>query len=82
MVALATEAGDARGFAELGMAQSYRWRVPQRHPFSFLAFPPGTNGIPLPDARAVHTDSDSIGRDLAVASKTLSQPKKEGGVKA
>ncbi len=81
MVALATEADDARGFAELGMAQSSRWRDPQCHPFPFLAFPPGTNGIPLLDARAVHTDPDPLGRDLAAASKTLSQQKKEGGGK-
>src|SRR5690348_16154440 len=77
MVALATEADDAPGFAELGMAQSSRWWDPQRHPFSFLALPPGTNGVPLLDARAVHTDPDPLDRDLAAASKTLGQKQVE-----
>jgi deazaflavin-dependent oxidoreductase (nitroreductase family) len=82
MVALAIEADDALGMSLLGMAQSTRWRDPQRHPFSPLAFPPGTNGIPLPDARAVHTDPNPTGRDLAVASKTFGQMKKEGECKS
>lgn len=45
----------------------------QCHPLSSLAFLPGTNSVPLPDARSVYLDPNPLGRDLAAANKMFSQ---------
>ena len=45
---------------------------------AFLAFSPRTNSVPLSDARSAYADPDPIGRDLAVASETLAQPRDKG----
>lgn len=54
------------------------WLVPLKRQIgvAFLAFSPRTNSVPLSDARSVYADPDPIGRDLAVASKTLNQEKR------